>query len=325
MHGADFVVTGQPKDLKWMQHRLEKKYELTVEILGPDEGQKKEVRVLNGALRWIKEGIEYEADPRHAEIILQQSHIEACKVVATPGTRNEGRTKEGDADNEDDNAAIPDGKGIAYRAIVARPNYLAPDRPDIAYAVKELAGGTSKPTNVDWCRLKRLARYLKGKPRSVMQFKWQPCIDRLCVFTDADWVGDKESRKSTTGECIMIGKPLLKGWSQTQSLIALSSGVSELYATPKVASEGLGMLSIAEDLGIHLECEVWVDAFVALGIINRHRLGNTRHIDTGLLWVQEVAAEKRLKFGRLLGRDDPADLCTKHLDWEKIARHRAVI
>ena len=67
----------------------------------------------------------------------------------------------------------------------------------------------------------------------------------------------------------MAGKHLLKGWSKTQSLIALSSGESELYATPKAASEGLGLLPIAKDVGLQVEGEVRGDASAALGIINR--------------------------------------------------------
>ena len=119
----------------------------------------------------------------------------------------------------------------------------------------------------------------------------------------------------------MIGNHLLKGWSKTQTLVALSSGESELYATLKVASEGLGLISIARDLGIQLEGEVWGDASAALGIIKRGGLRRTQQIDTGLLWIQEVAAQKRLKFGKVLGRDNPADLFTKYLDWETVLRH----
>ena len=119
----------------------------------------------------------------------------------------------------------------------------------------------------------------------------------------------------------MLGTHLLKGWSKTQTLVALSSGESELYATLKAASEGLGMISIAKDLGIQLDGDVWGDASAALGIIKRRGLGKTRHIDTGLLWIQEVAAEKRLKVGKVLGRDNPADLYTKYLDWDTIQRH----
>ena len=57
-----------------------------------------------------------------------------------------------------------------------------------------------------------------------------------------------------------------------------------------------------------------------MGIINRRKLGKTRHIDTGHLWIQEIAAKERLKFKKVLGKDNPADLYTKYLD-EKTNKH----
>ena len=151
---------------------MEVKYELTVETLGPDKDQVKEVRVLNRVLGWTSKGIEYEADPRHVEIILQQLNIDKCKPVTTPGTKEEGELKSGDAILAP-RLLLDEQRSYAYRALVARANYLAPDRPDIAFAVKELARAMSKPDEGDRCRLKRLAGYPKGKPRLVKMFKWQ--------------------------------------------------------------------------------------------------------------------------------------------------------
>ena len=62
------------------------------------------------------------------------------------------------------------------------------------------------------------------------------------------------------------------------------------------------------------------DANAALGIINRAGFGKLRHIQTSLLWIQQVAAEQRLKYGKVLGTDNPADLFTKYLD-EKTCLH----
>ena len=56
------------------------------------------------------------------------------------------------------------------------------------------------------------------------------------------------------------------------------------------------------------------DASAALAIIKRKGLGRTRHIDTGLLWIQQSAAEGRLSYHKALGTVNPADLMTKHLD-----------
>ena len=64
----------------------------------------------------------------------------------------------------------------------------------------------------------------------------------------------------------MIGERMLIGWAKTQTLVAPSSGESDLYATLRVAFEGLGVQAIAEDLGIDLRGEDGGDASAALGI-----------------------------------------------------------
>ena len=69
------------------------------------------------------------------------------------------------------------------------------------------------------------------------------------TYSDADWAGCKQSRKSTTGGCIAIGTHIIKGWSKTQSLIALSSAESELYAILKASAETLGVMAMMKDLG----------------------------------------------------------------------------
>ena len=133
---------------------------------------------------------------------------------------------------------------------MARLNHLIPDRLDIAYAVKELARAMSKPTNGDWLRLKRLGRYIKGRPRVQQVYEWQSAQGMVITYSDADWAGCKQTRKSTTGGCITIGKHTIKGWSKTQSLVALSSGESELYAMLRAAAKTLG--SYVDDEGSKL-------------------------------------------------------------------------
>ena len=59
-----------------------------------------------------------------------------------------------------------------YRALVARANYLAQDRSDIGFAVKELSRYMAKPGVKDMEALKRLARYLIGKERAVLEFDY---------------------------------------------------------------------------------------------------------------------------------------------------------
>ena len=183
----------------------------------------------------------------------------------------------------------------------------------------------SAPTEGDWARPKHPARYLRGRPRAVHCFKWQSRADVLNVFSDADWAGNEMDRRSTTGGCVTLGQHWMKVWSKTQTRVALSSGESEFYAALKASAEGLGIKSIAHDLGMTFSGEVWGDASAALGIIKRKGLGCTRHIDTGFLWIQQTAAEKRLSYHKVLGRDNPADLMTKYLDQGTIDRHSGTL
>ena len=76
-----------------------------------------------------------------------------------------------------------------------------------------------------------------------------------------------------------------------------------------------------KDLNWKMAGQVYGDARVALGIIHRTGLGQTRHIDTSLLWIQQMAAERQLKFGKVLGKNNPADLYTKYLDIQTINTH----
>ena len=257
----------------------------------------------------------YEADPRHAELMIKELQLQNSKDVVTPGTHDEGTT------TEDKDALLRPTQETAYRALVARANYLSPDRPDMSYAVTELAKAMSRPTVGDWARLKRLTRYLVGRPRLQTVYAWQRMGHEIAAYTDADWAGNKTNRKSTSGGCILVGSHVLKFCSKTQSLIALSSGESELYATLRTAAETLGVIAMARDLGIELAGKAWGDASAALGMIHRKGVGRTRHIGVSYLWLQHTAAERRLEFGKVLGRDNPADLFTKYLDQKTLDKH----
>ena len=208
-----------------------------------------------------------------------------------------------------------------YRSVVAKANYLAADRSDVHFAVKECAKGMSNPTEGDWTKLKRLGRYLKGKPRVVVHYAWQEATSKVTVFSDANWAGDKQSRKSTSGGAILVGEHWIKSWSKSQSTIARSSAESELYACIKATSEGLGFMSLMKDFGMTMHGEVRSDASAALGIIARNGLGKLRHIDTSYLWIQQVSAEKKMTFGKVDGKLNPAGLMTKNLAKEDSEKH----
>jgi hypothetical protein len=207
-----------------------------------------------------------------------------------------------------------------YQSLAARLNYYSLDRFDILYPVKELMRKLSQPTEADMCSLKRAARYLLSQPRMVVEYRWAPLSNLLTIYTDADHAGCLRTRKSTSGGVILWGKALVKGWSRTQPLIALSSGESELAAVAKAAAEGLGMKSVLGDFNHPVSIEIHSDATAAIGICKRQGLGRVRHLATADLWLQQRVKAKELLLFKVPGKDNPADVFTKHKSLPEILR-----
>ena len=349
MHGDDFSSTGTESDLRWLDGQLRSKFEIKTDFLGPKQHHLKQVRILNRVISWEEDGINFEADQRHAEVIIKAMNV--TKGVSTPGSRDDAAraggpnsaekeireeasqvkaggehdlSKElagvaGEADVEDKELLKEDAS--QFRALAARANYLAQDRPDIQFAVKEVARRMARPTTADWSLLKRLARYLVVAPRSVTHYYWQARPRTVDTHVDSDWAGCKHTARSTSGGAARLGWHVVKTWSSTQATIALSSGEAELYSLVKGAAQTLGLISLARDFGVQLEGRVHTDASAALGIVNRQGLGKVRHVRVQYLWIQERVRRGELAMKKVPGAENPADLLTKHLAAADMLRH----
>jgi len=208
-----------------------------------------------------------------------------------------------------------------FRAIVARGNYLSQDRTDIRYAVKELSRAMSKPTQQDWYKLKKLGKYLVGKPRLVQEYCYQSSQKEVAVWVDTDFAGCRKTRKSTSGGIIALGTHILKCWSQTQNVLALSSGEAEYYGMVKGASMGIGLRSLLLDLGVPLEILLRTDASAAKGISQRRGLGKVRQLELSQLWLQDKVARKEIEVRKVATKENWADALTKCLDGVDMKKH----
>ena len=154
------------------------------------------------------------------------------------------------ADNDDpDSQALTNGDITRYRALVARISYLSQDRPDLKFASMQVCCAMAKPTMRDMERVKRIGRYLVGKPRARCWFRWQQSGE-LEAYSDADWGGDKATRRSVSAGVIMRGGHCLKVWTKKQQVVALSSAESELYAADQncIRRARVGIQSVAKAL-----------------------------------------------------------------------------
>ena len=121
----------------------------------------------------------------------------------------------------------------------------------------------------------------------------------------------------------MRGAHSLKHWSHTQTTIALSSGEAELGGICRGASLGIGLQSLAADLGIKVNLEILTDATAAIGICRRRGLGKIRHLHVSDLWVQDRLRKGDFKLTKIPGAENPADLLTKHVPKDVMLKHMA--
>ena len=77
----------------------------------------------------------------------------------------------------------------------------------------------------------------------------------------------------------MRGGNCLKVWTKKEQVVSLSTAESELYAAVKTASEGLGIESVAKDLGIVFGLNLHLDAAATMCRVNRRGLGKAKHVD----------------------------------------------
>ena len=81
--------------MKWFDGELKKHFELKTEVLGPDakRGEVQEIKFLNRIITWSDAGIVWEADPRHAELLIEQLNLVGAREVCTPGIKDEVRPR----------------------------------------------------------------------------------------------------------------------------------------------------------------------------------------------------------------------------------------
>jgi hypothetical protein len=313
VHGDDFVASGGKEELKWLESQLLKVYPFKMRgILGPEPEDDKEGIILNRKIWYDDNGrFVFEADTEHVPKMLKSLGMEGCNTVSTPGSKE--RVSEDEWDLSPREASL-------YRSVVARGNYLAQDRADIRYVVKELCQRMSRPSNIDFIRLKRLCRYLAGRPRVIQESTAFDSEGTIDVFVDSDWGGCEKSMLSTSGGAMVVFGTCVKVWSSTQRALARSSGETELYAANKGATEGLGLQTMCREIGIQLEVKVHTDSNACRGTVQRSGLGRLKHLRIEELWLQNAVEEKRLEVVRVQREANPADCLTKFVPCAEMTR-----
>ena len=196
---------------------------------------------------------------------------------------------------------------------IARVNYMAQDRPDLSAVAKTMSQHMAKPHEGVVPLLKRCVKYLKRFPTaSLLVPRGVPAeVQELVAWTDSDWAGDVDSRKSTSGGAIVYRGATLMHWSKAQSNVALSSAEAELNAGVKGLSELLGLFNlVSEVFNFVPSLKLCTDASACRGMLLRHGAGKVKHLSVKQLWSQEVIQKFAVQVDRVSRANNPADLVT---------------
>jgi histone deacetylase 1/2 len=126
---------------------------------------------------------------KYAMDLLTRVGMKDSKIAPTPLSSSEKLSAmEGDPLGPDDSTR--------YRSIVGALQYLTLTRPDIAFSVNKVCQYLHSPTTVHWTAVKRILRYIKGTVSLGLSFK-RSFSTLVSAFSDADWAGCVDDRKST--------------------------------------------------------------------------------------------------------------------------------
>ena len=135
----------------------------------------------------------------------------------------------------------------------------------------------------------------------------------MTTFSDSDWAGCKEARKSSSSGVILLGSHSLKAFTRKQKIIARCSAEAELSAAALGASESIGVVSLLKDLGYEMKPVFAIDAKATEHILHRQEIGRMKHIDVAHLWKQDAVRSMWLRVRRVKCEEHVANLGTRPL------------
>ena len=313
VHGDDFTFTGLDEDLDYILGILTDNYEIKNRgRLGTGPKDVREIDILGRRVKLHEWGISWGGDPRHRD-----------KILAFFGMTKEshGLTKNGYKEDQaqgaiDEEKLDADGQRT-FRGLAATLNFMSQDNMVLQYPAKEICRRMAGPTKNDVLTIKKLARFLIHLEGAEICYHWQSEEEasELRIYVDSDWAGCVRTRRSTSGGVAMVGSHVLRTWSVTQAVTAISSGEAEFYAMIEGGTRGIGLMNMLNELGGQFsEIVLLTDSSAAKGFSSQRGLSKMRHIDTKDLWLQEAVKNKKIRLLTVPGPLNPADILTKFHD-----------
>jgi histone deacetylase 1/2 len=209
-----------------------------------------------------------------------------------------------------------------YRSTVGSLQYLTLTRPDLSFAVNKVCQFLSSPTEVHWESVKRILRYVRGTIDTGLHIQ-KSSSSLLSIFTDADWAGNVDDRRSTGGFAVFFGPNLVSWSARKQPTVSRSSTEAEYKALANGTAEGTWIQSLLKELRISqprapvLWCDNLGATYLAANPVFHAR---TKHIEVDFHFVREKVALGALDIRFVSSQDQVADAFTKPLTKVTLAR-----
>ncbi|KAK8916713.1 hypothetical protein KSP39_PZI022778 [Platanthera zijinensis] len=255
----------------------------------------------------------------YIEKVLEKYGMKECKPAQTPMATGTKLLK---------NGVFQPANEANYRSLIGSLIYITNTRPDVEYAVSILSRFLSKPSAEHLTAAKRVLRYLKGTLHYGLLYEEEASTD-LTGFSDSDWGGDSEDRKSTSGYVFMLGSKAVTWSSRKQKSVALSTAEAEYVAVCSAACEAVWLNRLFKELLAKEEgkpIQIKCDNTAAIGIAKNPIFHNrTKHIELRYHFLKDLVEEKQVELSYCQSNKQLADIMTKPLPEQNFMEFRKLL